>query len=962
MQHPQLVESQGRASAALMNKDYAFTVLVDHDGDLAITSTTMSNTTNNASTSLSSPNTIKASRSKLLSAFDQPSMHSHSSQPFQSALVAVEVPNMGRMAIHRNEALQIKGVSEQSYRPADTASSSGSSSSSAGLSAESVSTNLTSIAQPEEETLDSSIHSFLTDPHSESEIKEGLRNNHNRHASLLSIMREATANLPRRINVQSPINASLLDLDTISNDKYKPRLEGFGMPTLNWPDSIDGPWSRASQHLTDRNEKKRKAIQQWLEEDSDEDIPSEQQVQQHPMVAKVLMDRKRQEEIIRAFASTQESSITPVKPKKRGRKPLLKTGSSVTPSKRKLAKLRRSKISTPSSLRHQHLPDSVSPSSTALMTPSRRAAAANAQIGCQCGRADDGSPMILCDGCNSWYHMGCIGLTDASSLGEEEWFCLMCCEVATSILTPGSSLSGGLVVTPSFPRSAALAGQQIRLSQGQLPVFYQADETPMHLRRDDGHVHAFSSALALAPSPVVLSGTSTDDRRASLVTGRARANRYGWHLAEQGSPLERKSNTNNVGASHHVHKRNLSGSGMSGNNTMHAFSHSSPAHRQNRTFAHAHSDGDLYGALSNAGVETASMSAYLRTPSPRLMSSTPKRQRQTSTFGIRADHHGAMAAVQGQHHQAHRRRETSGLQRDFEDVFSTPSRILHGSSSWGQQTSMLRHNREESNASMAGGANLSTNAGTPWGLSTPTRHLMDAGFNSDYSAGGGGGLPSLVHSSGGLDMGEFTGWHNLQNSPTSNTRAVRRARQASNARRIAGNGNGELASSSSIRDTTPERVFEYDAGSSSPFPKTPTFSSDPYAHHRLQSSATPTASSRTTNGGGAGTRLNTFSPISSPTTTHSRAGRMAKVRLGSLGGSGGNNGEYLNNRGRETLNGLQGPVELRSTIERSPRTRSVKSSNGSSTTTSKARGRDASTDMMAGLGIGLDLNDVIDWA
>ncbi|PWN35564.1 uncharacterized protein FA14DRAFT_154978 [Meira miltonrushii] len=956
MQHPQLVESQGRASAALMNKGHAFTVLVDHDGDLAITS--MSN--NNATTSLSSPNTIKASRSKLMSAFNQ------SSQPYQSALIAVEVPNMGRMAIHRNEALQINGVQEQSSRPADTASSSGSSSSSAGLSAESLSTNQTSVTQPEDDTFDSSIHSFLTDPHSENNSKEGLKSSHDRHASLLAIMREATANLPRSTPAQSSKTAALLDIDTLSNDRYKPRLEGAGMPTLNWPDSIDGPWSRASQHLTSRNEKKRKAIQLWLEEDSDEDTPSEQQAQQHPMIAKVLLDRKRQEDIIRAFASSEQSAITPVKPKKRGRKPLLKTGSSTTPSKRKLAKLRRSKVSTPSSLRHQHLPDSVSPSSTALMTPSRRTAAANAQIGCRCGRADDGTPMILCDGCNSWYHMGCMGLTDTSSLGDEDWFCILCCEVATSILTPGSSLSGGLMVTPSFPRSAALAGQQIRLSQGQLPVFYQADDTPMHLRRDDGHAHAFSSALALAPSPVVLSGTSTDDRRASLVAGRARANRYGWHLAEQGSPLERKSNSNNLGASHHIHKRNLSGSGTSGSNSMHAFTHSSPTHRQSRTFAHAHSDGDLYGTLNSAGGESAGMSAYLRTPSPRLMSSTPKRQRQASTFGLRTDHHGAMAAAVHSQHQAHRRRETSGLQRDFEDVFSTPSRILHGSSSWGQQASMLRHNREESNASINGGAGLSTNAGTPWGLSTPTRHLMDAGFNSDYSAGGGGGLPSLVHSSGGLDMGEFTGWHNLQNSPTSNTRAVRRARQASHARRIAGNGNGEAVSSSSMRETTPERVFEYDAGSSSPFPKTPTFSSDPYAHHRLQSSITPTAaSSRTANGTGAGGRYTTFSPISSPTTTHSRAGRMAKVRLGSLGGGGGsggsNNESYLNNRGREALNGLQGPVELRSTIEQSPKTRSVKSSNGS-TTTSKARGRDASTDMMAGLGIGLDLNDVIDWA
>lgn len=966
MQHPQLIESQGRASAAMMNKDHSISVLIDHDGDLAITSTTMSNTINHASTSFSSPNAIKASRTKLLSAFDHSPQYDQKSQsPFRSALVAVDVPNMGRMAIHRDEALQIKGVTDQNSRPTDSASSSGRSCSSAGLSAESASTQHTSVTQPEDDIFDTSIQSYLTDPHCDNETKDGQRNSNNRHASLLAVMREATADLPRSKKLHSSSSAAMLDFDTVINKKYKPRLEGTGMPTLNWPDSIDGPWSRASQHLTHHNDKKRKAIQQWLEEDSDEDCPPEQQAQQHPMIAKVLMDRKRQEEFIRSFAISQASSVTPAKPKKRGRKPLLRTDSSSTPSKRKLAKLRKSKVSTPSSLRQEHLPESLSPSSTSLLTPSRRAAAVNAQIGCHCGRADDGSPMILCDRCNSWYHMGCMGLTDTSSLGEEEWYCLMCCEVATSIWTPGSSLSGGLMVTPSFPRSAALAGQQVRLSQGQLPVFYQADDTPMHLRRDDGHAHAFSSALALAPSPVVLSGTSIDDRRASLMAGRARANRYGWHLAEQGSPLERKSNPNLLGASRQIHKRNLSGSGMNGGNGMNTISHSSPTHRQNRTFAHTHSDGDLYGNLTHSADELSALSAYLRTPSPRLTSSTPKRQRQTSTFGIRSDHHGSVTTINAPTNHAHRRRETSGLQRDFDDIFSTPSRILHGSSSWGQQTSMLRHNREESNASISGGPNLSTNAGSPWILSTPTRHMMDAGFNSDYSAGGAGGLPSLVHSSGGLEMGEFAGWHNLQNSPTSNTRAVRRARQASNARRNNGNGNLDPLSSSSMRDSTPERVFEFDAGSSSPFPKTPTFSSDPYGHHHLPSSITPTASPRRATGGaGAGTRFGTFSnasPIASPTLSHSRAGRMAKVRLGSLGGSTGSNGDYLGNRGRETLNGLQGPVEIRSTNEKSPKARSVKSSNGS-TATSKTRGRDTSTDMMAGLGIGLDLNDVIEWA
>ncbi|XP_072257925.1 transcription initiation factor TFIID subunit 3 isoform X2 [Pyxicephalus adspersus] len=41
-----------------------------------------------------------------------------------------------------------------------------------------------------------------------------------------------------------------------------------------------------------------------------------------------------------------------------------------------------------------------------------------------CNKADDGSPMIGCDGCDDWYHWPCVGLT--AEPDEEQWFCTKC--------------------------------------------------------------------------------------------------------------------------------------------------------------------------------------------------------------------------------------------------------------------------------------------------------------------------------------------------------------------------------------------------------------------------------------------------------------------------------------------------------------------------------------------------------
>ncbi|XP_067930112.1 transcription initiation factor TFIID subunit 3-like isoform X2 [Watersipora subatra] len=44
-----------------------------------------------------------------------------------------------------------------------------------------------------------------------------------------------------------------------------------------------------------------------------------------------------------------------------------------------------------------------------------------------CGKVDDGSPMIGCDGCDEWFHWTCVGITEQPP-EDVEWFCGKCAE------------------------------------------------------------------------------------------------------------------------------------------------------------------------------------------------------------------------------------------------------------------------------------------------------------------------------------------------------------------------------------------------------------------------------------------------------------------------------------------------------------------------------------------------------
>ncbi|KAF5377274.1 hypothetical protein D9615_006441 [Tricholomella constricta] len=50
------------------------------------------------------------------------------------------------------------------------------------------------------------------------------------------------------------------------------------------------------------------------------------------------------------------------------------------------------------------------------------------EVLCICNGRDDGRELVQCDGCETWYHLQCIGIKDIAQLGKEEdpWFCHEC--------------------------------------------------------------------------------------------------------------------------------------------------------------------------------------------------------------------------------------------------------------------------------------------------------------------------------------------------------------------------------------------------------------------------------------------------------------------------------------------------------------------------------------------------------
>ncbi len=75
----------------------------------------------------------------------------------------------------------------------------------------------------------------------------------------------------------------------------------------------------------------------------------------------------------------------------------------------------------------------------------------DAQVYCTCNGFNDGRFMLICDGCESWYHGSCVSVTEEalSNSSSDKYTCPACCEKA-GVIYP-------YVIPPSPPLITALS-------------------------------------------------------------------------------------------------------------------------------------------------------------------------------------------------------------------------------------------------------------------------------------------------------------------------------------------------------------------------------------------------------------------------------------------------------------------------------------------------------------------------
>lgn len=971
-----LVEASGRASAALTGLNSRDIKHVQSKADLTpepqsptpvLTTTTGHN----------------AGPYDKLGAFNR-SFLDHNDIP---AMLPVERTGMGRVIVHRELAEQIAVSPSAKLDTSSSCSSSQERNSDGGLSSTSsssrstASTNATSF-----DGLASFPSGSLSMPYADSKPistvhDEGFRGSMEAK-NLLSTFRNSLAN----VAISSGDSSVTFNR---AERAYQPRLGGSSavhteqMPTLDWPDSPTGPWSAASEQVHKAQTERRGRIARWLdEEDSGDEFQKpcdDQDTQHHPMVAKLLWDRIRKD-----VAVSPKAPLPQLRRSKSERK--LRS-----PSKRQASKSKSKRKTTAANAEYEMEALLLHPPTVTCLSQQasqRRSMAAlsplstSSLVACLCGSAEERGAMICCDGCVRWHHCSCVGLGSVESIKEEHWYCQECSDMIASGISPLSpsnassaralsSLGGSSILgTPSFPRSAT--AHQLRPGAGHLPVFAQPTESPV--RETNGlQQMSMSSALALAPSPQMPS-TDSDLIKNRATGGRSRAERVGWHFNEPSSPLDRKGN---------VHVRTPSRGAMlplrmpmspSPRSRMPSFDMHDP---MGTPFMLGMLATDPSSASTSSSIPSEIRHANRdRTPSPRPSSSSARKDAYllaTPTRHARSGRTSDWSSVRNHQKTGSTHRDLDSV-RDVADVFS-PSRLLQTPTSWVQhgrmgssngmgmdvhpQMTPKRHAREDSGASA-------------WTFSTPTtRAFMDSAFGSASDQN----PPSLIYSSsaGG------TGGHYLDNaeshsmlrswqmqSPTSSTRAATRARQVSAERHrtmTSSLRSDNPATSEGARGRT-EQSLEWDAisdtdepPSSSPFPRTPTFSDQPYQtaphHHRLVLQGSP----HSTRGGASTKRLTKPTIPSSAAAASARSGNYNAASNAAAGSEVPSAEFYTRTRMASSQHATAAAASQRNS--KTPQGTLPATAGHYHHQHQTSTGTPSTNDFMAGLGLGLDFDDVV---
>lgn len=539
-------------------------------------------------------------------------------------LVAVEVQGMGRVAVGRDVALQLGALTAQEVKDsaAQAQCTSSSDTSKAGstftyapsghASSSSAPTSVTAHSHMSEYTDPSPSFSLASHFPASEDGSPSL--NRLRSSPLLSQSKQRSsgldADLMRKVRafkgkiVSRTVDQKLEAQNGQSLSSYSsPRLrivtqplqKDDGLPALQWPDSLSGPWAAAEISAVTQDDSRLDIIARWLKLDDDAswtDVDLNQEhthrPQRHPMVAKILRDRARKEAIDAAKLLGLRSAAQPARRgKKKGRKTQKERNHLL---RQKEDRAQRINSRGRNSLSQFKVKASRGRDRLANYAPSAHSSGGRTDasvLDCLCGSSREDEPMVQCDACHRWFHMRCAGVDHDDDL-EESWFCAGCEResdaaqaafsrrgliVPPQVFSPQSShafsqapSTGGTfsISTPgasdglmAFPRTFAShagvgtpssrdAGTS-RLSQGlSVPVFtHPPTESPSSIiGARSGSGLPISSALALAPSPQIdsaetLEGLSAERRQAGL--GRARASRIGWHAMEPSSPLDRKS-------------------------------------------------------------------------------------------------------------------------------------------------------------------------------------------------------------------------------------------------------------------------------------------------------------------------------------------------------------------------------------------------------------------------------------
>ncbi|RDB29384.1 hypothetical protein Hypma_015003 [Hypsizygus marmoreus] len=254
----------------------------------------------------------------------------------------------------------------------------------------------------------------------------------------------------------------------------------------NWPDS-EFPWRLRTEEREERAKaeaaEKMRWIERFLERDSDDEDEDEHRA-------------PRQE-------YNMPPQETPPPPRGRGKMVPLATNPAAA---RPQARRRRSFFpSDPADARAALLSKkSVRTLSYRQQRRMRQAEdESDEEVVCVCNGRDDGRELVQCDGCETWYHLQCIGIKDIAELGKEEdpWFCHACEEDESSSSSEPELLSEPILVPtveePAVSRSYDPPFFQPSLQDSPMPWNpARMPHTPTRSSRlaDEGHVFSSGSS------------------------------------------------------------------------------------------------------------------------------------------------------------------------------------------------------------------------------------------------------------------------------------------------------------------------------------------------------------------------------------------------------------------------------------------------------------------------------------